>query len=68
MKFILLLGNLTYVNSVQPWKAPLLIMLLPMVVTDSGIIIDVNAIQFLNALVPIVVNKLLVGNVIDTNE
>ena len=33
-----------------------------------GIIIDVNAIQFSNALVPIVVNKLLLGNVIDTNE
>ena len=42
-------------------------MSLPILVTDSGIVIDVTNVQPLNALLPIVVNKLLVGNVIDAN-
>jgi hypothetical protein len=58
VKFALVVGNFTYCNCVQPWKAPVFSMSLPMVETDSGIIIDVIEVQFLNALLPIVVTLL----------
>jgi hypothetical protein len=63
VKFALVVGNFTYCNWVQPWKAPVFSLSLPMVETDSGNIIDVIAVQFLNALVPIVVT--VFGIIID---
>ena len=61
VKFILLLGNFTYVNSVQNRNA-----LEPILVTESGIVSDVNEVQLWNALEPIVITEF--GIVSDVNE
>ena len=58
MKLWLAVGNFTYCNCVQPWKAPESTLSLPMVETDSGSIIDVILLQSLKALLPIVVTLL----------
>ena len=63
VKFGLAVGNFICCNCVQPWKAPESKLSLPMVETDSGIIIDLILLQSLKALLPIIVT--VFGIVID---
>jgi hypothetical protein len=60
-----LIGNIIDVSDVQCWKAPLSIMLAPMVVTEFGIIIELISLQPSNALVSMVISDEFSGNITD---